>query len=106
MTILEAFKSGIEFAYSNDNLFTRILTDRGLTGSTAYTASYAQDVDLAIADLYGYLVVHPDYSEGKQSQTWDRGKLLYARRMLYAKHGQIPPEIANKTSSISGARLW
>jgi hypothetical protein len=105
MTKLEALKATIEFEYTNDNLFTKVLTDRGITGSATYTASDAQDIDLCLADIYLYLAQHPDYTEGKQSEKWSGIDLIQARNDLFAKYGLRPPEQSAK-KVINGTRSW
>ena len=105
MTNLEAFKSLIEFSYTNDNLFTKLLLDRAITGSTTYAATAAQDIDLALADLYLYLAQHPDITEGKLSIKWNYDALIQARRDLFAKWATRPPEDTG-VSYLDGTRIW
>jgi len=105
MTNLQAFKSMIEFSYTNDNLFTKIMLDRGITGSGTYAATDAESLDYALADLYLYLAQHPDITEGKLSIKWNSAALLDARRDLFAKYGTRPPEDLNG-KVLDGTRIW
>jgi len=107
MNTLEALKATIEFQYTNDNLFTKVLTDRDMTGAETYTKTdYQKKVDLACADLYLYLASHPDLKEGGLSLTWSKKQLLAARRKLFNKYGIEPPEISSRPGSINGTRVW
>jgi len=107
MTTLEALKATIEFQYTNDDLFTKVLTDRDMTGSETYTkADYQKKIDLACADLYLYLASHPDLKEGGLSLSWSKQQLLTARRKLFAKYGLNPPEISSRPGNIDGTRVW
>jgi hypothetical protein len=105
MTNLEALKSMIEFSYTNDNLFTKLLLDRGITGSATYAATDAENLDLTLADLYLYLAQHPDLSEGKLSIKWNPDALMAARRDLFHKYGTKPPEDTN-FKALDGTRIW
>jgi len=102
VTILQAFKSAIEFEYNNDNLFTKILLDNALDGSGTYAATDEQSVDMCLADLYQYLTVHPDFKEGGTSQTWSKKALRTSRDELYRKWGLTPPS----TNKVKGAQIW
>ena len=106
MTTLEALKATIEFSYTNDNLFTKVLADNGLAGTETYSTDYERLVDLACADVYLYLASHPDYKEGGQSVTYSKKALLNARKLLYRKYGIDPPELTNKPATINGERIW
>jgi hypothetical protein len=102
MTNLEALKSVTEYRTSDDNLFTKVLLDNGVTGSGTYAAADEQSVDISAADLYGYLATHPDIAETGLSIKWDRNKLLQLRSNLYAKWGVALPETANRKATITG----
>lgn len=107
MTISEALQASIE--YQNANLFAKVLTDRGLTGTATYSAEHKQAVDLALADIYLYLATHPEAREGAWAVKYDTSRLLAARREIYNLHGLTPPEATNATTgvqSIDGARIW
>jgi len=102
---LAALKAMIEFSYSNDNLFEKIMLDHGLTTSDTYAATDRQDVDMCLADVYLHLATHPDYNEGGQSVKFPKKELLAARQRLYAKYGARPPEFASRPKTISGERF-
>ena len=102
MTNLEALKSVTEYRSTSDNIFTKVLLDNDITSGGTYAAADEQSIDLAAADLYFYLSTHPDIVETGLSETWDRAKLLQARRNLYAKWGVALPETANRKATITG----
>lgn len=102
MTNLEAFKASTEYRSTDDNLFTKILLDNGITGGTTYAASAEQSIDIALADLYLYLATHPDIAETGHSEKWDRNKFIQLRRDIYSKWGLDLPETLNQKGTISG----
>ena len=104
MTILEAFKSMIEFEYTNDNLFTKILTDQALTASDTYVLADEEDLDMCLAELCLVLSSQPDFREGGSSQTWSSKSLLKLRQTLYNKWGSEPPELSRNV--IDGTEIW
>lgn len=106
MTNLEALQSLTE--YSNVNLFTKILLDRGVTGSGTYVAANAQDIDMCYADVLLYLAQHPDIKDGSTSIKYTPGACIAARARLYTKWGLALP--GNEGPSMSGEnpsqRAW
>jgi len=106
MTNLEALKSMIEFGYSNDNLFTKILTDNDVTSSDTYTSDDQKSLDMCLADLYLYLAQHPDLREGGLGLKWTPEALLRARRLLFAKHGLQAPEMSSRPATVDGTQIW
>ena len=97
MTNLEALQAATEF--SDDNLFTKIMTDRAVTPSGTYTVADAQAIDLCLADVYLYLVTHPNISEYGLSEQWSPQSLLEARKRLYDKWGLALPESTNRRNA-------
>lgn len=85
MTNLAALQSLIE--YSNSNLFEKVLTDRGVVGSTTYTASNQEDIDLCLADIYMYLATHPEFKEGSMMTKYSSGTLTAMARRIYQQYG-------------------
>lgn len=107
LTLLQALQAGVE--YSNSNLFEKVLTDHGLSGSTTYTSAYEEAVDLCLADIYMHLAVHPELREGSWATSMNSEELLKARRLLYQKHGLVPPEEENAVSGVplvDGTAQW
>jgi len=104
MTVLEALKGLIEFEYSNNDLFNLKLMDQGLRSNATFrTYTVIQrGVDLALADVYLHLAVHPKASEGDRSISFDGKELRAARRRLFNKWGMEPPESPTRTLSIDG----
>lgn len=99
MTNLEALQSMTE--YSNANLFTKTMTDRGVSPSGSYGAGNAQVLDLCLADIYLYLATHPEIREGALSVAWTPERLMAARRDLYTKWGLALPESTNSQNKPS-----
>jgi hypothetical protein len=95
MTNLEALQAMVE--YTNANLFSKVLTDRGVTPSTAYTGTGAQQqaLDLSLADIYLYLSQHPKVAEGSLSEEYTKEFLLAGRKTLHDKWGVALPEVSN-----------
>jgi len=93
MTILAALQALTEYR-DNTNLFTKTLLDHGLTDpTTTYVyATHAQNVDLALADVYQVLAGSPDMREGRFAQKYNSTALLKMRRALYNKWGLELPE--------------
>ena len=98
MTILQALQSLAE--YENTNLLSKVLADIGLTGSVTYVSStHRAKVDLACADLYDHLSVHPELREGKFAIKYNAGALRSMAKTLRKKHGI-------KTPTITGDSKW
>jgi hypothetical protein len=98
MTNLEALQSMVE--YDNDNLFSKVLTDRGVTASAEYggTSTEQMNLDLALADIYLYLQRHPKIAEGSLSVEYTPEFLQAGRKALYDKWGAALPEATNATN--------
>jgi len=90
MTRLAALQSLIEF--SNSDLFTKVLLDRGIDGTLTYTAADEMDIDLCLAEVCLRLSVHPDITDGNTSIKYTPESLLAMRSRLYDKWGLTPPE--------------
>ena len=75
MTLLEAFKAGCEFGYTNDDLYNKILIDRGLTSGTTYAKGNRASIDHCLIDLYTYLKTHPEIQDGKTQIKFDTAAL-------------------------------
>lgn len=71
MTNLQALKATIEFGYTNDNLFTKVLLDNGVTAGDTYTASYKSNIDMALVDVCKYLKSHPKIKQGDTDIEFD-----------------------------------
>ncbi len=97
MTNLEALQSLTEF--SDTNLFTKVMTDRGVTPGDTYAAGNAQVIDLCLADVYLRLAASPDISEYGLSVKWTRESLMAARKTLYDKWGLALPESTSRRST-------
>jgi len=97
MTNLEALQSLVD--YSNSNLFSKVLTDHGITGSATYTSANQESIDLALADVYLYMASLPEYKEGSQSEKYDAKTLLALRKRLLQKYNE-------EDSNISGVEIW
>lgn len=99
MTNIQALESLTE--YRNDNLFAKVLTDRGVTSSGTYSAENEQDIDMCFADVLLYLATHPNISEGSLSMQYTPGALMAQRKSLFAKWGLVPPETPKATAKNS-----
>lgn len=98
MTILQALQSLAE--YDNTNLLSKVLADIGLTGSDDYvSATHKAKVDLACADMYDHLSVHPEFREGKFAIKFSASALRSMATKLRKKHGI-------RTPSITGTSKW
>ena len=88
-----------------DNLVEKAMVDRGLKGTTNYTISFTEKVELTIADVCLLLVNAASESEGSNySITYDPKKLMELRTLLLKKHG-LESEL--KTGSTIQARsVW
>ena len=71
MTLLEALKASIEFGYQNDDLFNKVLTDKGLTSVTVYTTAYKAQIDGCLLQIYNVLLTHPEIQDGKTRIKFD-----------------------------------
>jgi len=98
VTILQSLQSLAE--YENDNLLSKVLADNGLTGSETYvSATHKAKVDLACADLYDHLSVHPELRESKFAIKFNASALRLMAKTLRKKHGI-------KTPTITGDSKW
>ena len=89
MTITEAIQTypGLSVDLP-DNLITKVLTDRSLTGTVAYTSGYSSLVELCAADIYSLLALSPDFSEGRLNIKYPRAQMINMARDLYLKNGE------------------
>ena len=85
MTILEAYTSLTSYPV-NDATLSRLLLDRGLTGTDEYTAEIgnSEAFQLARADLYDWLAVSANSVREQDSQI----TINDATRALYVKMSQ------------------
>ena len=106
MTNLEAMQALTE--YRNDTLFTKALADRGLTAGDTYTSDNEQAVDLALADVYLYLSMHPEFAEGSFREKYSPATCLALRERLFDKWGALLPERTNRMNAprIDGEPIW
>jgi hypothetical protein len=105
MTNLQALQAMLE--YENDNLLTKALTDRSVSGSATYTAAYQKSVELAAADIYLILLNHPAFREGSKYVNYNRESLLALRRALLIKHGVISAGgVISVPQDSSYQKLW
>jgi len=105
MTNLEALRAMIEFGYTNDNLFTKVLEDNSITGSDTYTAANQGSIDIALADVCLAISTHPEFKDGKSAVKWSKSALLELRKTLYQKNGIALPEDLNKKANIDGRAI-
>lgn len=84
MTNLAALQSLTTFR--DTALFEKILLDRGVTGTAAYTASGKENIDLCLADLYIYLSTHPVVKEGSRTITYSSSALKMLAETIYRKY--------------------
>lgn len=71
MTNLQTLKAVIEFGYTNDDLFTKVLLDNGVTAGGTYTAADKQSIDLSLVDVCKYLKSHPKIKQGDTDIEFD-----------------------------------
>lgn len=109
MTKMEAFKAGVEFGYTNDNLFNKILIDAGVTSSDTYAASNKSEIDLCLVDLYEYLASHPDVQDGQSRIHFDPAHLRACAKRLLDRY----PDLSTTTllskgwgKPVSGESIW
>ena len=106
MTNLQALQAMLE--YENDNLLTKVLTDRGMSGSSTYSASNQSNIELAAADVYLTLCNHPDFREGSKYVDYSKGALMSLRREILRKWGQLPDTIITPGigNAYANPQLW
>lgn len=103
MTNLEALQATVE--YENDDLLTKALLDRGVTSTATYTAADQRSVELAAADIFLFLVGHPDFREGSKYVSYAKGALMSLRRELLRKHNALPTTITAPTDA-NNRKIW
>ena len=108
MTLLEAFKSQIEFGYTNDNLFEKILIDRDLTSGTTYAKTYRQSIDMCIIDVAQILMSHPDVKDGSQSLSFDKAALKSQVLTLASRYDLSTTTLLGLGlgNDVSGEAIW
>jgi hypothetical protein len=105
MTNLQALQAMLE--YENDNLLTKALTDRSVSGTATYAASAQKSVELAAADIYLILLNHPEFKEGSKYVKYTRESLIALRRALLIKHGVIAAGgVISVPQDSSYQKLW
>ncbi len=87
MTKLQALQSLVE--YNNTNLFEKVLTDNGITGSATYTAANKKEIDLALADVLNMMASLPEFKEGSHSVKYNSRELLEWRRRILKSYGKV-----------------
>ena len=109
MTLLQAFKASIEFGYTNDDLFNKILIDKGLTSGATYAQSNRSDIDMCKIDLIVDLLTHPEVKDGSQTIKFDKVALKQAAWRLYRRYPGISTTTAFALgfgADISGENVW
>ena len=109
MTLLQAFKAACEFGYTNDDLYNKILTDRGLTSGTTYTKDYRSNIDFCFIDLYSYLKTHPRIQDGGRTIEFDLAALSAAIYTLASRYPDLTTTEAfgiGLGPNISGEARW
>jgi hypothetical protein len=91
MTKLEALQAMVE--YENDNLLSKVLIDRELTGTDTYAATDAGDIELCAADVYMMLATHPELKEGSRTVKYSASVLRSMALEIYQKHDEGPNTI-------------
>lgn len=108
MTLLQAFKAACEFGYSNDDLYNKILIDRGLTSSGTYSASSRGSIDMCLIDLYTYLKTHPIVQDGNTRIEYKAGALAMAIYKLAARNDLGTTELIGLGlgADVNGEAAW
>ena len=97
MTLLEALQSMVE--YTNANLLSKALTDRGLTATATYAKADKEKVELCAADVYMALAAHPEFREGSRVVKYDGNTLKALAQAIYNEYDEDEP-------TIDGSPLW
>jgi len=84
MTISDTLKGMVD--YTNDNLFSKVIIDHGLTAGQTYTVAYKQDVDLALADVYLHMAGLQEFKQGNFSVKYNSSQLIGLRRNILQKY--------------------
>lgn len=95
MTNLEALQAIIP-EYTNDNLFEKVMTDRGVTSSATYSSQ--KDIDMCGSDVCLYLLSLPEFKDGGLIIKYNKSDLIGLRNMLLKKHDEY--------SDINGDAQW
>jgi len=66
----------------------KVLVDRSLNGAEDYTLSAKQQVDLAAADMYRFVVNSYDFTENKLSIKLSREDMRRSSIELYCEYGE------------------
>ena len=89
MTNIEAIKSTVAGYPLSDNTFQRVLTDRGLSATDAYTGK-TQSFELATADLYMTLATAANISEGGYSiSIQDKAAFIRLAEAIFSKYDDV-----------------
>jgi len=100
MTRLEALTSIVQS--SNTDLLVKVLIDLDIDPIVTYTASDADDMELAMGWVLYHISLMPDITEGGLSIKYDR-KAMYAQvSRIFTKYGVT----ATIGSTINGTSRW
>jgi len=109
MTKKEALKSLVDYEVTDDNLFDKVLTDHGLTGSDTYASTDRQELDMCLIDILNYLAAHPEIKDGQSSIKFDSAHLRASAKEIMNRY----PNIATSTriarglgGTVSAKTLW
>ena len=104
MTNLEALQSTVSGYQMDTNVFTRILTDRGITSTDTYTA-ISQAFQLATADVYIVVATMVNVSEGGFSiSVNDRENLISMANSIYQRYGK--PLYGKAMAKVKAINPW
>jgi len=90
MTIKEAILSYPGLSDIPDNYISKVLIDRSVAsdGAADYALTQKATAALCAADCYMAVVNNPDFSEGRLSIKYSRGRLIAMAESLYRDNGE------------------
>lgn len=108
MTKLAALKANIEFGYHNDDLFNKVLIDRGITSTATYTINDRDDIDMCTIDVITYLLSHPDVKDGRSEIKFDKPSLRATILRLGSRYNLSTSTAISLGlgANISGEAVW
>lgn len=105
MTNLDAIKATVAGYPLTDNIFLKVLIDRGVEATDTY-AGISMPFELATADLLVRLLTAANITEGgMQVSVTDKSNFIKVASGLYDKYGEVNP-LASKIPTVMGISPW